>query len=91
MLLEGVTAALLCWRFAGELPWPALLLSLGLVLVTWLITALVSMPLHTRLAQRFDESDHRRLVRTNWGRTLAWSGRSLLMLWFVWLSISAGG
>jgi hypothetical protein len=49
----------------------------GLVILVaiWGITGLVSVPCHTRLAAGFDASTHRRLVRTNWARTLLWAAR----------------
>jgi hypothetical protein len=41
----------------------------------WISTALLQAPAHGRLAQGFDAVVHRRLVRSNWIRTLAWLGR----------------
>ena len=53
------------------------LAALGLVLlgVVWGSTALQQVPAHNRLMQGFDEDAHRSLVRSNWVRTLAWTGR----------------
>jgi uncharacterized membrane protein len=45
----------------------------ALVLLTWASTALVQVPLHHRLGVRHDEGQIRRLVRSNWLRTLAWT------------------
>jgi hypothetical protein len=55
---------------------------IGLVLlaVIWLSTALLQVPLHTRLTQTFAIPTVQRLVRTNWIRTTAWSLRVLLLL-----------
>jgi hypothetical protein len=46
----------------------------------------MQVPCHNRLAERFDGSLVRRLVLTNWVRTLAWSARSgiALLLPLVW-------
>ena len=54
----------------------------GLVLlgVVWGSTALQQVPAHNRLMDGFDEAAHRSLVRSNWIRTAAWSGR-LLVAW----------
>jgi hypothetical protein len=54
----------------------------GLVLlgVIWGSTALLQIPAHRRLGHRFDDGAHRRLVATNWIRTLAWSVRGAVAL-----------
>lgn len=48
---------------------------LGLLIAVWAVTGLVSVPCHKRLAAGFDPPTHRRLVRTNWARTLLWAAR----------------
>lgn len=85
MLVELLTTiALLVVRPAvvpGWMPWA------GVVLVgVWgFSTALVQIPLHNRLAERgFDAAAHRRLVRSNWVRTAAWTARAVLCGWMVW-------
>ena len=52
----------------------------GLVVVTGLlalttvgVTVAVSVPLHARLGRAYDETAARRLVATNWLRTVAWT------------------
>ena len=40
----------------------------------------LQVPCHSRLAQGFDEPTWRRLVATNWIRTVAWSARMPLAL-----------
>ena len=53
-------------------------LSIGaatLLFVIWLSTLLFFAPLHMRLSTAFDPRVHRRLVRTNWIRTAAWTAR----------------
>ncbi len=84
MLAEAVTALLLV-RFAPDfLTWPAALLNLALLSVIWLSTAVYQVPSHRRLAQGFDAVAHRRLVQTNWIRTVAWTIRSgLLLYWWI--------
>ena len=53
---------------------------LAMLAVIWLSTALVQVPLHRRLRGGFDAAAHRRLVRTNWLRTAAWTLRAALAL-----------
>jgi hypothetical protein len=48
---------------------------LGLLGVIWLSTALLQAPAHGRLSKGFDPSVHRKLVRTNWIRTVSWVAR----------------
>ena len=51
----------------------------ALLAVVWVSTFALQVPLHTRLAARYEDRDQRRLVQTNWIRTLAWSARALIM------------
>lgn len=57
-------------------------LGLAAALLPWLFTAFLSVPLHQRLGGR-DRSALSALVRTNWPRTLVWSGRGLWTLWVL--------
>ncbi|HEX2205610.1 MAG TPA: hypothetical protein VHG91_20025 [Longimicrobium sp.] len=49
--------------------------------MVWLSTALLQVPMHGRLERGFDAAAHRRLVATNWVRTVAWTARGVLLLW----------
>lgn len=81
MLIEGATsivpflfpqAATLSLRFSA---------GLALVVFIWLSTALVQVPCHNALSREFHPAVHRRLVASNWFRTVAWSLRGVLVLW----------
>ena len=80
MAVEGVsTLALLANRPDGiaiYLPW------VGAVLLAVALgsTVLLSVPLHSRLALSHDEAVGRKLVLTNWPRTIAWSARSVICI-----------
>ena len=76
MLAELATAVALAWRMGGGLAWSGL----GLLMCIWLSTWLWQVPAHRRLEQGFDDATHRRLLRTNWVRTIAWSARGILAL-----------
>ncbi len=78
MALEMATAA---WQIVIGDQTAVVLTAFGLLLVVWVTTAFVSIPCHHRLSQGFDESAHRRLVATNWIRTVAWTGRTVLVGW----------
>lgn len=76
MLTEAGTAVLL---WLGGLRGPVFLGSLVLLAVAWISTAAVQVPLHRRLTAGYEAGAHRRLVRTNWLRTGAWTARALLV------------
>jgi len=78
MLLEVATAVgLVIWHssFASR---PAMIAALILLGVAWLFTFFVQVPIHERLRLAKDEAAIHRLVSTNWGRTIAWTGRAVL-------------
>ena len=93
MLVELASAALLLvWATAGgaamaqlaRLGW----IGLALLLVIWLSTAFLQVPLHGRLAKGTDPQAVRRLVRTNWVRTIAWSARSVVAVALIAAAIA---
>jgi len=79
MLIELATAiVLLLQPFEASVRfW--LWINLGLLALIWLSTAAIQMPCHFRLSAGFDALQHRRLVATNWLRTLLWSARAVLL------------
>lgn len=89
MAVEGVTTLLLFFAppdgVGRTLPLVA-----GLVLVVVLgSTVLVQVPLHGRLSRGFESAAARRLVTTNWVRTVGWSARGGLAI--VMLARHLGG
>ena len=83
MLVEAATViALLIWRPA-EIPLWTALLGAALLIVIWAATVLFSVPMHGQLGHGYEAAAHRRLVTTNWIRTLAWSARGVLVLWML--------
>jgi len=56
---------------------------LALLAAIWLSTMLVQVPRHRVLGGGFDDAAWRRLVRTNWLRTAAWTARAILVLAMV--------
>lgn len=80
MLVELVTAI-------GLLLWPTEVASsvtpivgICLLAVIWLSTAFGQVPHHRTLAQGQDQLAIRRLVASNWIRTIAWTLRSIVAL-----------
>lgn len=83
MALELVTAFFILRFSAGGdspvLPWAGL----ALIAIIWLSTWKLQVPAHEILAKGFSERQHRRLVTTNWIRTIAWTARGCLVLAIV--------
>ncbi len=79
MAIEGLTGAWLL--FAPEWAEERTLFAVGfgLILFNAAHTAFIAVPLHGRLGAGFDEVVHRRLVRSNVLRALAWTARGLLL------------
>lgn len=77
MLLELATGVWLLQ--AGSKGWLPVL-NVALLVLTWLATFFISVPLHSTLAQGFDADTATKLVTTNWWRTILWSARCLLIL-----------
>jgi hypothetical protein len=88
MLVEAATAAALLLLTAGSPLHVPAWIGVALLVVIWGATGLLCVPCHTRLADGFDGSTVARLVRMNWIRTIAWTGRAVLALWFVAGSIT---
>ncbi len=65
---------------------PVTLVELALIITAWAVTFFVSVPLHEGLQKKRCERDMRRLVQSNWLRTIAWSGAAALS----WLAAKRG-
>lgn len=76
MLLEAAGAIALVVEPPTTAVRPLLWVGLGLLALVWASTFGLQVPCHRRLARGFDTRAHRLLVRTNWIRTLAWTGRA---------------
>lgn len=81
MLIEVASAVGLLW-VAAVSRW-AVWSGLGLLAIVWISTFLLQVPRHAELASGFLPGAHRRLVATNWIRTIAWTVRASLLLWMV--------
>lgn len=83
MLVELGTAVGLVLSRTSRISPGVLWTGLGLLVLIWLSTAAIQVPCHDALARGFDPRIHRRLVSSNWIRTLAWSARSGIALWLL--------
>lgn len=86
MCFELATAALFLFaRFRpGSVSAASAWAGMVLVLLIWMSTAFIQVPLHNKLSSGADAAVIARLVGTNWIRTIAWTLRSVLVL--TWLA-----
>ncbi|MDI1313035.1 hypothetical protein [Prosthecobacter sp.] len=76
LFAEIATSAWLFYAGQRTLPF---VISIGLIPLVWLCTAVFQAPIHTRLMRGFDAPLIRHLILTNWIRTLAWTARGILV------------
>ena len=87
MIIELLTAIYLVFVSFEQINAFYFWCGLALVLIIWISTFLVQVPLHEKLGAGFDIDVQQRLVRTNWIRTAVWTLRGALVLWILWLKI----
>ena len=84
MLVELGTAILLLMSIPDRVSRIQCEAGVALLAIIWMSTMFLQVPCHTLLSNRFNTVIQRRLVSTNWIRTVAWSLRGLLVLWMAW-------
>lgn len=83
MLLEVVTAIMLCIFLWGSIFW---LVNLVFILFIWISSFFIQVPLHYKLVSGGDSKIVDRLVTGNWIRTILWtirSGMLIMLLYFL--------
>jgi len=80
MLAELITGGLLLGATSSGSIRSLLVAGLVMLGLIWLSTIALQIPCHQRLASGYDPRTHRRLVQTNWIRTIGWSARLLLLV-----------
>lgn len=78
MILEMALSAYLAYR-EGGMAW----LVLVLVIVIWISTFGVQVPLHNSLGRVWDLHAIDRLVQTNWIRTIAWTAKLGVVVYLI--------
>jgi hypothetical protein len=87
MIVELITSILIIFYPPGNIDYKLLYFGLILAITVWASTFFLQVPMHNKLAQGFDAEAHQTLVNTNWIRTIAWSMRGILVLFFAWKTI----
>ncbi len=89
LTIDLVTGAALVFIPPASVPRAVVLGNAALILSIWWSTWFVQVPLHHVLEQGWDESAHRRLVATNWFRTIVYTVRGLLVVYLLWALMEA--
>lgn len=76
LFLESLTSAWLLYTGQRAL---LFVISIAHIPLVWLCTAVFQAPFHLRLMRGFDAPLIRRLILSNWIRTLAWTARGVLV------------
>ena len=79
MLVEVISGSVLVFLKADLL----LILNMTFLALIWLSTFLLQVPFHNRLGEQRNEQIIRKLVNSNWLRTVLWSVRGLLLLYLL--------
>lgn len=87
MAVEGITTLALLVDAPSSVwvgwPW----IGAFLLAIVLLSTVLLSVPLHARMARSHDVRTGRRLVLTNWPRTVGWTARGAISAVMVFQSV----
>lgn len=83
MAVEGVTTLWLMFDRPAGVDWRLAWAGGVCVAVALLCTVFLSVPRHTRMAERPDAAVGRELVVTNWPRTVAWSAHGIVCVAIV--------
>ena len=66
---------------------PLFLLLSGIVIVIWLTTFLVSVPLHNQMAQFKNTTAIEKLISTNWVRTTLWTAKVVIVTFLFYKNV----
>ncbi|MCE2809248.1 MAG: hypothetical protein LW850_15540 [Planctomycetaceae bacterium] len=78
MLFEGLLAGWLMLAGIKSGAWFLPAMGLFLLVIIWGSTAFIQMPMHDQLVKGPDPRLQRRLVQSNWIRTVAWTLRGIV-------------
>ena len=79
MLGEVLTLGMILYCRPERIASPYFGIATICLVVVWISTAAVQVPLHARLLASYDEAVIQKLVSTNWIRTVAWSLRGVVI------------
>lgn len=82
--IELITGIILLFPTTLAIPLSQRIIGFILILIIWLATWFIQYPIHKKLEQGFDARLHRKLVQTNWIRTISWTLRATLWTAILW-------
>lgn len=85
MLIEFGTSILFIIAPPLDLPRWCFFVGIAFLSLIWLSTVQFQIPYHNQLLQNFDEAIHKKLVTSNWIRTVFWTLRGILVLYVTYL------
>jgi hypothetical protein len=80
---ELIAAVIVVWERPPYVSAALAIAALVVLLVVHAATVLFSVPAHAVLGRGFDADAHRRLVQTNWIRTVGWTARAAMAVVMV--------
>lgn len=83
MIMELVTGGILLATATEPAVRAGYVVGFALIAIIWYSTGMHAVPQHRKLENGFDPDAHRELLRANWTRTVAWTLRSILVLWLI--------
>lgn len=83
MLVEAGTAAWLLFIPMSDCGVTLSWVGMGLVFLIWISTIVLQVPCHWKLERGKDDAAIRKLVATNWVRTLGWTARAVVVGWLI--------
>ncbi len=83
MIIELITSFLLLYQNFNNVIQKIFLINLVLVVLIWLSTFLIQVPLHNVLSKEKNSKIISKLILSNWFRTILWTARSILMILFL--------
>lgn len=84
MLTELITAWLLIWKRTPLISRKVLWINFVVLVIIWLTSFSMQVPIHIQLMQAFDPAAHHYLVYSNWIRTILWSIRAILLSFILY-------
>ena len=83
MIIELITSFLLLYQNFNNVIQKIFLINFVLVVLIWLSTFLIQVPLHNVLSKEKNSKIISKLILSNWFRTILWTARSILMILFL--------
>lgn len=85
MITELITSAILAFQSEIFVSWH--IFGFVTIILIWIVTFLVQVPLHGKLSEGYYEPTVQTLIKTNWIRTILWSAKSISSLYLLYFIV----